>query len=252
MDFVGRVWRCTFRWWEQTAAFLFCHLTFWWGDVSPAAGSEQRVGGWWGTVAAGACVFWGFTPLLQEETGHGRLQSVLARSLSSLTLFTQSSLQLSQAPSVVSQDTLLWHTPPCMVQFWTLLFVFCFIVAFFVHCCSLNVSYLQSFACSSKGNLSKYISPFILKFYSFQSSSCNLTLHIHATESAICFIFSRKAYSIFCQKKSRFVLSSKKKKKIQCSFYFVRLIIWMTGVERWCQLPAGTVCRKQDHTLKAT
>lgn len=24
----GRVWRCTFRWREQTAAFLFCQLTF--------------------------------------------------------------------------------------------------------------------------------------------------------------------------------------------------------------------------------
>lgn len=37
-DLAGRVWRCTFSWREQTAAFLFCHLTFWWGDVSPSPG----------------------------------------------------------------------------------------------------------------------------------------------------------------------------------------------------------------------
>lgn len=41
-DFAGKVRRCTFRWREQTAAFLFCHLTFWWGDVSPAAGAGRR------------------------------------------------------------------------------------------------------------------------------------------------------------------------------------------------------------------
>lgn len=44
-DFAGRVWRCTFRWWEQTAAFLFCHLTFWWGDVSPVARLGRGVKG---------------------------------------------------------------------------------------------------------------------------------------------------------------------------------------------------------------
>lgn len=41
-DFAGKVRRCTFRWREQTAAFLFCHLTFWWGDVSPAARAGRR------------------------------------------------------------------------------------------------------------------------------------------------------------------------------------------------------------------
>lgn len=114
-----------------------------------------------GTVAAGACssargVFLGLTPLLQQETGHGRCQqSVLARSLASLTLFTQSSRQLCRAPSIVTQDTPLWNTPRAWYSFNTLfLFVFCFIVAFFLFVCfcSLNVGYLQSYACGWKGN----------------------------------------------------------------------------------------------------
>lgn len=52
--------------------------------------------------------FLGFTPLLQQETGHDRCQqqSVLARSLASLTLLSQTSPQLSRAPSIVTQDTL--------------------------------------------------------------------------------------------------------------------------------------------------
>lgn len=83
--------------------------------------------------------FLGFTPLLQQETRHGRCQqSVLARSLSSLTLFTQSSQQLSQAPSIVTQDTLLWNTPRAWNSFNILFFVcFLFYCSFF---CSLLFS----------------------------------------------------------------------------------------------------------------
>lgn len=63
-------------------------------------------------------VLLGFKPLLQEQTAHDRCQqSVLARSLASLTLLIQTSLQLSQAPSIVIQDTLLLKHSPCMVQF---------------------------------------------------------------------------------------------------------------------------------------
>lgn len=62
--------------------------------------------------------FLGFTPLLQQETGHGRCQqSVLARSLASLTLFTQSPPQLSRAPSIVNPGYTAFKHSPCMVQF---------------------------------------------------------------------------------------------------------------------------------------
>lgn len=127
------------------------------GRCEPGGRGEGRRGGGSRSGSVLGCLesFLGFAPLLQQETGHGRCQqSVLARSLASLTLFTQSSPQLSRAPSIVTHDTLLWNTPRAWYSFDILfLFVFCFIVAlFFFHCRSLNVGYLQSYACGWKGN----------------------------------------------------------------------------------------------------
>lgn len=64
--------------------------------------------------------FRGPSPILEQRAGHSRRQqSVLARTLASLTLFTQSPQQLSQAPPTLTQDTALNSPPtlPCMVQF---------------------------------------------------------------------------------------------------------------------------------------
>lgn len=142
-DFAGKVRRCTFRWREQTAAFLFCHLTFWWGDVSPAAragGRGSRSGVRRGMWSRGLFLFlffflWKEGELqsqrarvvrsnfrggprlsLEQRAGHGRRQqSVLAPTLASLTLFTQSPSQLfpELRPSLTtSPDAASKRTPP--------------------------------------------------------------------------------------------------------------------------------------------
>lgn len=80
------------------------------GRCEPGPRKEGGGGGGDHSGSALGCSehFLGFSPLLQEESGHGRCQqSVLARSLASLTLLTQTSLHLSRAPSIVILDTLL-------------------------------------------------------------------------------------------------------------------------------------------------
>lgn len=154
-DFAGKVRRCTFRWREQTAAFLFCHLTFWWGDVSPAARAGRRgkrsgvCRGMWsrglfffpsfslkgGGAAVGAssgCTVrfqGGPRQSLEQRAGHSRRQqSVLARTLASLTLFTQSPRQLfpELPPSLTTNlDAALESTPPlAWCRFKNILFFF--------------------------------------------------------------------------------------------------------------------------------
>lgn len=141
-DFAGRVWRCTFRWRERTAALLFCHLTFWWGDVSTAAGGLCCGG----SVLRRSPAVLGFT--LTPATGNWTRPSLAvgARTVTRQSYcVTQSPSQLSLAPSTVTQDTLLWNTPRAWYSFNILfLFVCLFYCSFCLFVCFLNVSYLQS------------------------------------------------------------------------------------------------------------
>lgn len=78
--------------------------------------------------------FQGFAPNSEQRTGRGRCQqSELARSLASLTLFSQSPPQRSRAPS---SATLCFETLPVHGTVST----FCFFVCFMFYCSSSYVS----------------------------------------------------------------------------------------------------------------
>lgn len=166
----------------------------------------QRLGREGATVVAGACsgvqrVFWGFTPLLQAGNWARPLPAVSASTVTRQSYSVYPIITAAAPSSSVHCNpgyTALKHSP-CMVQFLT--FLFClfsvFIVAFsFVHC-SLNVGYLQSDACCWKKKSllerSKSICfPFYLEIVLI-SNNWVVIWHIHVTESAICFIFSKES-----------------------------------------------------------
>lgn len=91
-------------WREQTAAFLFCHLTFWWGDV--------RRRPFWGGYRWGRGSFSGVTP----NPARGNCSTV-----------TQS-YSVHTTPSTVTQDALLWNLPVHGTVLTSRLFSFCLLL----------------------------------------------------------------------------------------------------------------------------
>lgn len=131
-------------------------------------------------------------------------QSVLVRSLASLTLLTHSSLQFSQALSTVTQDTLLC-TPHAWYRFNSCFFFF--VILFIV---VLNVGYLPSYTCSGKRNL--FPVTFIQKFTSNKL--------VHFNESAIYVLFwsEGNSFNIFCQKMTLYYDIKEKSSHLFCEW----------------------------------
>lgn len=118
-DLAGGVWRCTFRWWEQTAAFLFCHLTFWWGDVSPAPGRPGMGGRWVGGLGLGCLVgFSGVHAPLERRNWAQPLPAVSASTVTTQSYFVNPNITSAFSSAVHCNPgyTALKHSP-CMVQF---------------------------------------------------------------------------------------------------------------------------------------
>lgn len=180
----GKVWRCTFRWREQTAAFLFCQLSFWRGDASPVAvaGGQVWRGGQLNALQVCGTSSWSSSLLLwilsscrgsywsgERLNGQGRRQQpVLARPLASLTVFTQSSQQLFS--SSAHCNALLWRAPPCMVRF-------CF--RFMFYCSVFSPTWFPE---CWEPPVDPFIFPFLFNIL-LASNQCVGII----TESAICF-----------------------------------------------------------------
>lgn len=158
------------------------------------------------TVAVGACsgvrrVFWGFTPLLQAGNWARPLPAVSASTVTRQSYSVYPIITAAAPSSSVHCNpgyTALKHSP-CMVQFLTFLFlfVFCFYCSFFF-CSLFSECWLPAVIClllKKKSLLERSKSicfPFYLEIVLI-SNNWVVIWHIHVTESAICFTYSKES-----------------------------------------------------------